>query len=79
MTTQLSVPDLITAIGVAALAREFGHENMSTVSGWKIRGSVPVAYWPRLVDIAAASGIEGVTYEALVHAHASHSHPDPAS
>ena len=31
----------------------------------KRRGSIPAAYWPRLIGAAADGGIEGVTYEVL--------------
>lgn len=34
------------------------------------RGSIPVRYWPRLLAKAEADKIEGVTYDALVAAHA---------
>ena len=79
MQPPLTVPDLITTIGAAAIAREFGHENVSTVSSWKARGAIPVAYWPKLVEIAAAAGVEGVTYDALVHAHAKPTQSDPSA
>jgi len=75
-----SVAEIIAAIGVSNVAREFGHENVSTVSSWKLRGAIPVAYWPRLVEIAAASGVPDVSYETLVNAHAKpSSKPDDAA
>jgi hypothetical protein len=83
MESPSTVSDLIAAIGVSALARHFGHENVSTVSSWKLRGSIPVIHWPRLVEIAAETGIAGVSYETLVGMHAGSPHPsaptpDPA-
>jgi hypothetical protein len=31
----------------------------------KRRGSIPAAYWPKLISSAAEGGIEGISYEAL--------------
>jgi hypothetical protein len=73
MDSRRTVADIVSELGITALAREFGHENVSTVSSWKLRGSIPVGYWPRIVELAAASGVEGIDYDALVQAHA-HSH-----
>lgn len=38
----------------------------------KARGSIPVKYWPRLINAAKRRGIDGVTHKALVEAHARH-------
>ena len=35
----------------------------------KLRGSIPVEHWQRLVAAAQARGIEGVTFETLTLAH----------
>ena len=32
----------------------------------KTRNSIPVEYWPRLIDLAAAKGVDGVSFEALL-------------
>ncbi|BAQ44369.1 hypothetical protein [Methylobacterium aquaticum] len=36
----------------------------------KHRGSIPVAYWPKMIAAAEQRGINGVTYEALALIHA---------
>lgn len=68
MSEPKTLATIIDSIGVSALAKAFGHENVSTVSSWKIRGSIPVEYWPRLIDIAHAAGITDIDYSALVAA-----------
>lgn len=78
MAESRSVPDIISALGVSALARAFGHENVTTVSSWKLRKNIPVIYWSRIVEFAAENGVEGVNYETLVEAHeASRSQTNP--
>ena len=68
MDSHRTVADIISSLGISALAREFGHENVSTVSSWKLRGSIPVVHWPRLVEFAAENGVAGISYETLVEA-----------
>jgi hypothetical protein len=65
-----TVAGIIAALGVSALARDLGHENVSTVSSWKLRGSIPPQHWKRIVEFAEVRDIRGVTYEALAEAHA---------
>lgn len=42
----------------------------TTASEMKRRGSIPVKYWPRLVEACEAQGVAGITYEQLVAVHA---------
>jgi hypothetical protein len=71
--------DIVSALGIAALAREFGHENVSTVSSWRLRDSIPSAHWRRIVEIAEARGVGWITLEALADAHAAKVHADSPS
>jgi hypothetical protein len=43
--------------GLTALAKALGHENPSTVQGWKARGVVPVRQIPVVIEKAAQHGI----------------------
>jgi hypothetical protein len=45
----------------------------------KMRGSIPVDYWPDLVRAAKKRGIKGVSYEVLVNAHARPSEAEGAA
>lgn len=52
--------------------------NPSTASEMKRRQSIPVKYWPRLVDACRGMGVMGVNYDVLVFLHArEHTHPPP--
>lgn len=62
------IAKIIDSIGASTLQRAFGHENASTVSSWKIRGSIPVEYWPKIIEVADEAGKEGIDYAALVAA-----------
>lgn len=62
------VSRIIDAIGVVALSRAFGHANASTVSSWKLRHSIPVERWPRLIEVAKERGLEEITVESLLEA-----------
>jgi hypothetical protein len=42
---------------------------MTTVASWSVRGSIPVEYWPQLVDLAKTADID-LTYVRLVAVHA---------
>lgn len=44
--------------GIAALARKLGHENASTVQGWKERGFIPVRHHVALLDLAHREGVD---------------------
>lgn len=60
-----SVEQIVDAIGLTPLARFMGHRNVSTVSSWKRRGSIPVSYWPQVIEAARGQGKTFVTLEAL--------------
>ena len=53
----------------ADLAREIGM-SYSTVSAWKQRGSIPVAYWRAILDAAHRRGHPELTADLLVELHA---------
>lgn len=55
--------------GPAAVGRIIGKPVEHTTL-MRRRRSIPVAYWPTLIEHADAKRIEGVTYTALVTAHA---------
>lgn len=38
----------------------------SHVRTMKARNSIPVEYWERVIDLAAAQGVEGVTFKRLL-------------
>jgi len=42
---------------------------LSTASEMRRRGSIPVRYWPRLVDEAEKRSISSITYDRLVAIH----------
>ncbi|MGE7415866.1 hypothetical protein [Methylobacterium tarhaniae] len=67
MTTVNDIFDLCG--GPARLGRAIG-KRTEHATAMRRRGSIPVAYWPSLVDWAKAEGILGVTHESLVLAHA---------
>jgi hypothetical protein len=72
-----TVSDLIEAYGgVAAFARVIG-KSSSTASEMKRRGSVPVAYWPKLIASAGRLGIAGITAERLMWLHVPADIPRP--
>lgn len=65
-----TVSDLISAFGGATeFSRAIGAKP-STASEMKRRGSIPVNWWPLIVEEAARRGIGGVTYESLTYMHA---------
>jgi len=55
--------------GPMAVTRQLGLP-YTTVHSWWFRQSIPVPMWPRLVAVAAELGVKGLTYDALVQAHA---------
>jgi hypothetical protein len=74
-----TVDDIFDAFnGPAEVARTIG-KRTEHATAMRRRKSIPVAYWPRLVDGAKARGLNGITYDALVAAHAERTkHPEPA-
>lgn len=43
---------------------------LSAASEMRRRSSIPVRYWPKLVDAARERGVSEITYEKLVEMHA---------
>jgi hypothetical protein len=54
------------------MARDLGLRRPSHGTVIKMRGSIPVQYWTRLVAAAERRGIKGVTLEALAASHEPH-------
>lgn len=69
-----TVAELIDAFGGPSKFGRVIGKSPSTAGEQKRNGSIPVDYWPKIVEIAKACGIKGVTYETLVKMHAK---PDP--
>jgi hypothetical protein len=46
-------------------ARDIGLKHPSHAQTMKVRGSIPAAYWSKIVAAAKARGIKGVTLEVL--------------
>jgi hypothetical protein len=67
-----SIADMIEKFGGNTSFAEVLGKRPSTVSEMKRRGSVPVEYWPRIVAAAQQLGMQGLSYEALVQMHVSH-------
>lgn len=44
--------------------------NLSTASEMRRRSSIPVRYWPKLVEVARQRDIEGINNDSLVKIHA---------
>lgn len=65
-----TVDDVFRAFGgPTALARALSLKGPSTASEMRRRCSIPVEYWQRLVHVAPAFGVDGLTYEKLVSMH----------
>jgi hypothetical protein len=65
-----TLDDIFAAFkGPAELARVIG-KRTEHATAMRRRKSIPVAYWPRIVDEAQARGIDGLNYDALVAIHA---------
>lgn len=56
---------IIDALGGYAKAADALGVPAGTVSAWKTRGSIPSAYWHRLVNLASTQGVDGVSLETL--------------
>lgn len=55
--------------GPAEVARIIG-KRTEHATGMRRRGSIPVVYWPSLINGAKERGLSDITYDALVSAHA---------
>lgn len=59
---------IINLGGPAAVAREMGLGDYSTVSCWVRRGSIPVRHWPGLIKLAKRRKV-ALDESALLQAH----------
>lgn len=64
--------------GSSAFASALGL-NLSTASEMRRRSSIPVRYWPRLVEVARERGIAGISYDSLVAMHVPSPSPQTSS
>lgn len=61
--------ELIQKLGgsaVIAKAIRGPYADAGFVRQWKDRGSIPTAYWPKLIEMAAAKQLEGVDEAMLL-------------
>ncbi len=66
----MTVADIFSRFnGPAEVGRAIG-KSTEHAGLMKRRNSIPVAHWPKLIAAAKARKIAGLTYEALVQAHA---------
>lgn len=63
------ISTLFDQIGGPARVAEALAVKPSAASEMKRRASIPVRYWPRLVDECRSRGIRGVNYDVLVDLH----------
>lgn len=71
MTASSTVAEIVIARfgGLTSLARDLGHENPTTVQGWKERGTIPLAHWPAIERAAALRGFTDITAAWLLTQH----------
>jgi hypothetical protein len=67
-----SIADMIEKFGGNTSFADVLGKRPSTVSEMKRRSSIPVEYWPRIVEAAEQKGISGLSYETLVQMHVPH-------
>jgi hypothetical protein len=67
-----SPADAIDRLGGPKVVTDRLGLSYTTVHSWAYRQSIPVEIWPRLVEIAKETGVTGLTFDALVQAHAMH-------
>lgn len=61
---------LIGALGGSRSVAEAISKPVGTVGAWRHRNAIPVEEWPKFIALAAERGVEGVTAESLLAAHA---------
>lgn len=64
-----NVSEIIDGLGGNTRFAELFGKKQTTASEMRRRKSIPVEYWPRLVEVAHARGI-ALDYETLVKIHA---------
>lgn len=65
-----SVDEIIDALGGTKAVAEAHGVNLSVVSSWRFRRSIPADRWRDIVALAEARGVEGLTFETLAVLHA---------
>lgn len=65
----LTVPTIFDQLGGTTKVARILDVKQSAASEMKRRKSIPVHYWPRLVDACKEQGIRGVNYDVLVDLH----------
>ena len=66
----MTVDEIFSKFGTAtALGAAIGR-NPIRAAEYRQRGSIPVRYWSALIEGAKSRDIKGITYEALLEAHA---------
>jgi hypothetical protein len=74
MNTVHDIFEQLGGTGAVALALNVGH---STASEMRRRRSIPVKYWPALIEHARASGLDEIDADLLVRVHVENSAPLP--
>lgn len=64
-----SIPSIFDALGGPGRVAKLIGVKPSAASEMKRRRSIPVPYWPSLVEACASLGFDGLTYETLVKLH----------
>lgn len=64
-----TVDDVFTAFGGPAVVMRILDLKRSTATEIKRRGSIPVEYWPGLIEAAPRYGISGLTSDKLLQIH----------
>lgn len=67
----MMLANVFSALGGAAQVGRTLGVTTEHAAGMVRRGSIPVAYWPKLVVAAQKRGLSWITYETLTHLHAS--------
>lgn len=65
-----SPSDAIEVLGGPKDVSDALKKPLTTVASWGARESIPVEFWPALIKVAAAKGVDGISYESLARAHA---------
>ncbi len=64
-----SIPSIFDALGGPGRVAKLIGVKPSAASEMKRRRSIPVQYWPALVEASTLLGFDGLNYEALVNLH----------
>jgi hypothetical protein len=64
-----TISDIFDVVGGPGKMAEYLNVKPSTASEMKRRQSIPVIYWPRLVDVCREQSIRGVNFDTLVLMH----------